>query len=188
MDGSRTFVAGLVLAFHAALLWAGSTLTNLSPRPLTTDLQPSVQVTVIEPPPRHGRDFVMLPELSWERPTLGDRSISAIRFKDPDEGFLKGIVGSVSAPELDPAVRVESKPYAEQAGLIAGTAVTVVLAIEVQADGTAGEITVVSGPKDSMIDMAAIEYARALKWIPGTLGRRPQAMRINFPVTLAMPA
>ena len=94
-----------------------------------------------------------------------------------DEGLLKGIVGSMSAPELDPAVKVESKPYAEQAGLSAGAAVTILLAI-----------TVVSGPKDSMIEMAAIEYARALKWIPGTLGRRPQAMRINFPVTLAMPA
>jgi outer membrane biosynthesis protein TonB len=188
MDGSRTFVAGLVLAFHAALLWAGNALTNLSSQPLTIDSQPTVQVAVIESPPRNGGDFVVLAELPRERPTLDDRSISAIRFIDPDEGLLKGIVGSVSAPELDPAVKVESKPYAEQAGLSAGAAVTILLAIEVQADGTAGEITVISGPKDSMIEMAAIEYARALKWIPGTLGRHPQAMRINFPVTLAMPA
>ena len=187
MNGSRTLVAGLVMALHAALLWAGSAVTKLSDRILSIDSQPSIQVTVIEPPPRHGKDFVVLPELSWERPTLDDHSITAVRFKDPDEGLLKGIVGSVSAPELDPAVKVESKPYAEQAGLSAGAAVTVVLAIEVQADGTAGEIIVVSGPSDSMIELAAIEYARALKWIPGTLGRRPQAMRINFPVTLAMP-
>jgi TonB family protein len=175
----------VVVTAHAAVIWMFIGIMVL-PRHQTVLQDPYVTaVSLIEE--RHISDVVPLPEVRLLTPTVDSTSLTFISFDDPDAGLINGITAPTSAPQLDPVVTVDTARYAVRAGLTAGDAVTVVLAIEVLADGSAGAISIVNSTGDSAIDAAAIDCARALKWIPGTVDRRARVMRIHFALTLAVP-
>jgi TonB family protein len=177
-------VAATVLLSHCALLWIvmGEHRNSLHP------MSPVEPLMLIIPPEKPSRAAkVPLPELHWVAPRVDSTAITAVSFADPDADVVKGVIAPASAPQLDPAVTVDSIPYALRAGLRAGDAVTIVLGIEVLADGSTGQVAVQRDSGSPAVDAAAIEYARALRWIPATVQRRARAMRINFAVTLAPP-
>jgi hypothetical protein len=144
----------------------------------------SRQTTVSFIEPARVPDAVILPEVRLASPTLDKTRITNVVFDDPDANLLAGIIGPASAPQLDPAVVVDPIRYALRAGLNTGEAITVILAVEVLVDGSAGQVIVVTGTGNSLIDRAAIDYARSLRWIPATINRRATVTRITFPVTL----
>jgi TonB family protein len=182
---SQVAAAAVVVTVHAAVIWMFIGIMVL-PRHQAISPDPYVTaVPVIEK--RHISAVVPLPEVRLLTPTVDSTSLTFISFDDPDAGLINGITGPTSAPQLDPSVGIDAARYAARAGLTTGDAVTVVLAFEVLTDGSAGAITIVNSTGDSAIDAAAIDYARALKWIPGTVDRRARVMLIHFALTLAVP-
>jgi hypothetical protein len=134
-------VAAAVFALHAVALWLlrGTLLPSTQPAALA-DLQTPVFTVIrrLQPP-----DAVPLPEFRVQKPNFDSTAISLITFTDPDAGLVGGITAPSSAPQLDPAVPLNVSSYALRAGLTAGEAVTLVLAVEVLADGSAGSIAIV---------------------------------------------
>jgi TonB family protein len=137
---------------------------------------------------RHAVDIVPLPKVALFRPGIEGNQLRSISFGDRGSVLVNGIVASRSAPQLDPTVKVDSAVFATRAGLSPGDAVTVVLSIEVLANGSTGNVEIVSGSGDSAVDAAAIDCARSLRWIPGTMDQEARTMRINYSLTLAIPA
>jgi TonB family protein len=185
---------------YASLLVAGAAVVTTHTAALSVLLhkwgQPAVQsiheeevgphrATVFFVEPARAHDAAILPEMHLLSPTL-DQTITNVTFEDPDADLVPGIIGPSSAPQPDLTVVVDPAPYALRAGLNTGEAVTVILAVEVLADGSAGQVIVVTGTGNSMIDAAAMEYARSLRWIPATMNRRAKVTRITFPVTLSL--
>lgn len=188
--GAAPSYASLFLTGFAVLTAHGATFLMLLqkwPLPMARETQeqvsPQTTVSVIMPAGTH--DTVILPAMHLLSPTL-DQTITNVSFEDPNADLVPGITGPASAPQPDPTVVVDPAPYALRAGLNTGEAVTVVLVVEVLVDGSAGQVIVVTGTGNSMIDAAAMEYARSLRWIPATINRRAKITRITFPVTLAL--
>lgn len=130
-------------------------------------------------------DTVPLPEVAFEAPKVDATAPMLIQFEDPDETDLSGLVGSSSAPRLARIQPTNAAPFALRAGLTPDQVVTVVLIVEVLSDGTVGTVNISRGNGNAAVDAAAIEYVRALRWIPGTAEQRSQSMRISVPVTLS---
>ena len=128
-------------------------------------------------------DAVSVPEVPMYTPAVDVPAPTEFRFEDSDVGTLPGIVGIWSAPRVDPSSTVDRAYYAQQAGLAAGQTEAVVLLVEVQADGSVGEVIVDASDGTAAMASAAIAYARALRWIPGSVQRRPCLMRIRYAVT-----
>jgi TonB family protein len=61
---------------------------------------------------------------------------------------------------------------------------TVVILVEVLADGTVGTVTVDRSSGSALVDTVALEYARELKWIPGFANGEPVATRVRYGVHL----
>lgn len=173
-----------VITVHGAALLA---VLHERRQPLVheTKEEASYQATVSIIDAARVHDVVILPEMRLVSPSI-EAAITKISFEDPDADIVPGIIGPASAPQLDPAVAVDPQPYARRAGLNPGEAVTVILAIEVLVDGSAGQVIVVTGAGNSTIDDAAMAYARSLRWIPATTNRRATVRRIALPVTLRL--
>lgn len=61
---------------------------------------------------------------------------------------------------------------------------SVILQIDILADGSLGTVTIKSGTGNSAIDDAAIAYVRGLHWVPASLNGRPVAARLIFGVVV----
>lgn len=178
-------VSAAVIIVHGIVLWILTEAETGAPRQtVPADLYVTILPLVRQ---RHALEMP-LPEVHLSIPAIDSTAIGFVSFIDPNADLVPGITAPKSAPRLDSVVSVDSRPYAVRAGLAAGEAVTVVLEIEVLADGSVGQVTVVSGSGNSAIDQEAVNYAHALQWIPGTVERRARVMRINYAVTLALPA
>ena len=182
---ARALIAGGVLTAHllAAPLIAALTSSrheNRTSLPVLPALE--VQVYVAQP----DLDVVPIPEVRLRRIAVGADSLRLIRFDDPDAGDLSHVVGSTSAPQLSRVQIVEPDPYARRAGLSVGRPATVFLILEILADGSVGSISLSRSSGSAAADAAAADYAKQLRWIPGTIDRRAQTMRITFPITLAV--
>jgi hypothetical protein len=64
---------------------------------------------------------------------------------------VAGITAPISAPQLDTQTPIDPVPYAKRAGLITGRAVTLVLNIEVLADGSSGHLSILNSSGDSLM-------------------------------------
>lgn len=129
-------------------------------------------------------DTVPLTDVQLARVPIEAETLHAIRFEFPEED-LSEIIGSASAPRLSASQPMDTCLFARRAGLRGREARVVILIIEVRPDGSVGSIDLWRSDGSSIIDKAAIEFARSLHWIPGTRDHRPQAMRVDLPVTLA---
>jgi len=130
------------------------------------------------------RDAVPIPEVSVATQVLRLDSLQALRYESSDWGDISAVVAPASAPQLSHFQPVDPASFARHAGLPADQARSVVLTVEVLADGRSGAIEMTRGTGDAAVDKAALAYARQLRWIPGTQNRRAQAMRVSLPVTL----
>ncbi|HPF27868.1 MAG TPA: hypothetical protein PK159_14885 [Steroidobacteraceae bacterium] len=89
-----------------------------------------------------------------------------------------------AAPVLDSSLAIDARPFAVQAGLVGGDEATIVLMVEVLADGQPGAIAVERSGGTAEIDAAAIDYARSLRWVPGRVGGIATSMKVRFGVHL----
>jgi len=126
-------------------------------------------------------DTVPLPDIQLVTPTLDADSLKIVSFEDPEED--SGVVGSASSPRLSRLQYVRPEFFARKVGVRLPQ--TVVLAVLVLEDGRVGDVQVTRSTGNAAVDAAAVEYARALRWIPGTKDHQPRAMRISFPVILS---
>jgi len=132
-------------------------------------------------------DVVAMPEVKLGHIGLNTRELTQVRFEDAEQGDVAGVVATTSAPRLTETCAQVCDPvrFAEEAGLTPGQSVTVVLVIEVLADGSTGSTDIAMSSGNSATDATAIQYARSLRWIPGTRNHQALSVRIRFPVTLA---
>lgn len=148
---------------------------------------PSIVVALIQKPQSIMGPFLeTFPEPKLTIPAMQEITLPNSRFgySDAEADLVDGITAPSSAPQLDPHNSVDLAECGAQAGLAAGEAATVVLAIEVLADGTTGDVSVVTGSANTAINAEAMSCARALRWIPGTVGHKPHVTRIYYPLTL----
>jgi TonB family protein len=90
-----------------------------------------------------------------------------------------------TAPRVDPAAgTADTTSFAAQAGLEAGRSATALLAVDISETGAVVNVTVQKTSGSSRADAACAEYARALRWLPGSINGEPRAMRVRFSATL----
>jgi TonB family protein len=91
---------------------------------------------------------------------------------------------AIATPSLRPDNPVSLTPYIAQAALLPGEGATVVLKIEVLANGEPGRIDIDTTSGSRQVDQAAIDYARQQRWYAGRVGDVPQPMWIRWGVRL----
>jgi len=155
----------------------------------TTDLvrmgPPAIMAYVAEQ--SNDMDVVATPEVKLTTLRSNVAELTQVRFEDAEQGDVADVVATASAPRLTETCAQVCDPsrFVANAGLAPGQAVTIVLVIEVLADGSTGSTDVFKSSGNSAADAAAVQYARSLHWVPGTRDRQALSMRIRFPVTLA---
>jgi TonB family protein len=134
---------------------------------------PSMQIPLPNPP------------LRFIEPVIDPPPLPALRFED--DIFAQSSSNSVIPfipPRLDPELLPDSSSYAAQAGLSIGSSATVLFALDISDTGFVTAAFVQKSSGNAQVDAAAIEYAKTLRWIPGTMNGSPHAMRIRFATTL----
>ena len=90
--------------------------------------------------------------------------------------------GAITPPHPAEGAQPDPKSFAERAGVSAGIGATVVLRVEVRADGTVGRVAVDVSSGHRRIDRQAIVYVRAMRWIGGSDGGHPAALWVRYGV------
>jgi TonB family protein len=132
-------------------------------------------------------DKVPAPDLQLESVPVDSAGLQEIDFDDSVQDELSAVTAPVSAPHLARVQSVDPVVFAHRAHLAPGTALTVLLRLEVREDGFVGSADIVRSSGNAVADAAALDYALALRWVPGTNGGSPRTMRVDYPVTLALP-
>lgn len=180
---TKIVTAATVFVFHLAIL------LQLAYVPVRhahgTGLKPesTSAVTWLVEQDQSGLETVPLPEVQLQPFRLESTALEEIRFDDPEQGDVSGVIALASAPHLT-QFRPDVDSFACLAGLAPGQVTTVVVVIEVLTNGSVGTVTVSRTSGSLTIDAAALGYARSLHWVPGTTDRHARVMRITFPVTL----
>ena len=81
-------------------------------------------------------------------------------------------------------MQLASAPFTARAQLDQGEVVTAILLLQVGADGKVISASVVRSNGDDTANEAAVEYARATRWIPGSIDGEPRAMQASLTVIL----
>jgi TonB family protein len=88
------------------------------------------------------------------------------------------------APKIDPDQWMNIAPFASRAQLAQGEVVTVILLLQIAADGSVISALVVRSNGNEAANEAAIEYAKATQWISGEIDGEPRAMQASLTVIL----
>lgn len=181
----RVLIAALIVAVHVIVV---GLFTHFEARRQLADVTASeffVPAQIIVQLPRW--DKVPAPEVDLDDVPVDRNALRLVQFDDSEQDALAGIVGPASAPHLSRFQSVDVQDFAMRAGIAPQHPVTVVLSVQVGEDGGASDVNIVRSSGLAAADAAAIDYALALRWIPGTVDRNPRAMRIMLPVTLLAP-
>lgn len=180
----KTAIAGAIVAVHIAALEGIFHLEhNTSGSNSATSEAVFATAEIIQL--QDARDKVPAPDLELETPVLDLTAPREIQLDDSIEDELAAIVSAASAPRLARVQTADPLAFARRARLPEGSAVTVLLRVEVTEDGSVSAADVVRTSHNIAADAAAIDYALETRWIPGTVERKPTKMRVSFPVTLA---
>jgi len=133
-------------------------------------------------------EVLPLPEMTFASPVIRPPSLQEVDFVADEWGDISGVTAEASAPQLSRFQRVTPSSFARQAGLAPGQTASVVVTVEVLADGRTGAIEVTRGSGNPAVDEAAVAYCRQLHWIPGTHEHHAETMRVSLPVTLVWTA
>jgi TonB family protein len=184
--GSRALVAGAVLLGHLMLVvpLALRSAAHLGPVPSPSQVVMAAQIFVQST----DWDRVPVPQVPLETLPTPEPSLTQIQFTDSLEDESPGVTGPASAPRLSHFQTADVTTYARRAHVRAGHPITVVLVVTVGEDGRAGSVDVRRGSGNANIDAAAVDYALALRWIPGTRNQQPRSMRVLLPVVLSTPS
>lgn len=88
------------------------------------------------------------------------------------------------SPRIDPDFQVSSAPFVSRAQLSAGEVATIILMLQIAADGSVISAEIVRSSGGEAASAAAIDYAKATRWIPGSIDGEPQAMQASLTVIL----
>jgi TonB family protein len=182
----RLYLAVTILVAHLAALEAtdrlffrhGAAMLSMGGAP-ALDTRIVIQAAV--------RETVPIPEVSVHFIEADLHSVQMVRFDDANAGDISGVIGSRSSPQLARSQLADPELYARRGGVAPGHAATALVVVEVLADGSVGNVALLRSSGNLAIDIAALEYARLLRWTPGTVEHQARAMRIALPVTLALP-
>lgn len=178
----RTLIAGIVLGAHLALgsFIAHRTIFAVRINPAVAPLtmiaiaskaaEPISTSIAVDPPQSSGIDV--------DPPMFDTFQV---------EEYVKAPVrqGGTIIPPRPSDPRMDSKSFAQQAGLAPGAEVTVVLRVEVRGDGSVGQVQVDVTGGSPQVDDAAIAYVRSLQWIGGRTGDQPDTIWIRWGVSLS---
>jgi TonB family protein len=93
-----------------------------------------------------------------------------------------GMGGSIQPPRMDVAGSPDIAGYSGDIALPAGQIATVLMLLEVDARGRVTSALVVRSTGNDRVDAAAAAYARATRWVPGSIGGAAQAMQTSLTV------
>jgi hypothetical protein len=133
-------------------------------------------------------DKVPAPEVEMESVPVDVNGPRLVQFDDSEDEQLSGVIGPASAPRLSRFQSVDVGDFARRAAVMSGHPLTVVLSVQVSAEGGASAVDVVRSCGLPAADRSAIDYALLLRWIPGTVDRVARSMRVILPVTLVAPS
>lgn len=88
------------------------------------------------------------------------------------------------APQIDPNRRPDIASFSARAHLAPGTVATVLLMLEIAADGSVISAEVVRSNADEAATAAAVDYARSTRWTPGMIDGEPSNMQASLTVVL----
>jgi TonB family protein len=179
---TRGAAASIILGVHCGLLICltngGGSDPPSGPQAFESDEPPAAILAATRPP----REATPLPLVHLSRIPFDETALTQIQFGDPDWDVVPGVISPVSFPH--PAETSATSLFASRAGLAPGEAKTVVLNLEVLADGSIGQLAVVTSSGDAAVDQEAERYVLSLKWVPGSRNRHAMAMHIMWTVTL----
>jgi TonB family protein len=99
----------------------------------------------------------------------------------PDDAIAKP---QIESPRIDGDAHVYIAPYTARAQLAHGEVATVILLLQIAADGSVISAELVRSNGKEAANAAAMEYARATRWIPGLVDGEPRAMQASLTVIL----
>jgi len=102
----------------------------------------------------------------------------------PADALSAANEATIEAPQIDPQSVPDIRSYTERAELAAGRTVSVTLEVAVGADGVVTSAQVVRSNGGNSANAAALDYARATRWIPGMIDGQPHAMQASLTVIL----
>ena len=117
-----------------------------------------------------------------ERPKL--TQLAVLTDNSLDLSTARNAGTTKSAPTLKGGIPIDMTPYIAQAALLPGEGATVILRIEVLANGEPGQMAVDVSGGNRQVDRAAINYARQLRWFAGRANEAAEAMWIRWSVRL----
>lgn len=180
---SKASIAGLIVVAHI-LVWALFNHSS-SREPLWQASVPVESFAVAEIIPRSSKwDKLPTPQVKLRPIPVAITAPQLVQFDEPQD---VRVVGPSSPPRLSPIQSANIDDFAHRAGIQAGRPLIIVLAVQIGADGNVGAIEIVRGCGVAAADAAAIDYARLLHWVPGTVDHAPRSMRVILPVTLGAP-
>jgi TonB family protein len=180
----RGVVIGVVIAMHvaAALLFALPTMqrgvspaAGASPMAVTFIELPSA---VAEPNELALPVSAMEVSLDPPSPSMPEPVATAEEVDLPDS------IEQFRPPRMLPD---EGKSLAElttAAGLVVARQTRVILTVDVQENGSTGKVEIAVTSGDENLDALAVEYARAMRWIPAVVQGRQSSMSIRLPVII----
>ncbi|RZA31073.1 MAG: energy transducer TonB [Lysobacteraceae bacterium] len=92
-------------------------------------------------------------------------------------------VTDATSPRLDVRSRELNPPRYPSEQVLSGISGTVVLLVDVRADGSVGDVAVDKSSGSEGLDLAARDAARAWRFEPGQVAGRPTGGRVRVPVT-----
>jgi TonB family protein len=177
-------IAITVAIAHIAVL----VMLTRQPTHLPSDLKPESQVPVVTTgfviEETRAHEVIPVPEVSLAEPKISPNVLQAVQWISDDWGDISGVTAAASAPELSRFQPVDPAVFARRARLQAGESVSVVVTVEVLADGRSGAVELTRESANPVANQAALAYARELRWTPGTRDHHAETMRVSIPVTL----
>jgi TonB family protein len=177
-------ITALVIALHVAAIYGVCRQSASGKEAPIQEYTVIIATLISETRPGDTSPLYEEPKLTPPVISLPDRLL--LRIEDPDSSASRPIRASTGfrPPHLDPSFAISEMSVLRRSGVHLERSMTVVLALDIAANGTVQAIAVEQTSGDPAVDEAAINYARACRWIPGLENGQQAAMRIRFPVTL----
>lgn len=170
--GARLAFAAIILCAHGALamLMMRDSVQSQVRHPAAEPLM----VEILEPQrpatPSLFYDEMPTPHVDLVAPELPAMDLPATAALDP--------------PKIDPAFAPDMTRYTESAQLPFGQTATILLVLDIAADGSVITARVVRSSGNAAANHAAVEYAYATRWIAGTVDGEPRVMQAALTVIL----
>ncbi len=182
----KLLIAGLILGIHLLLLVSFDRFASRRVERASIPAEFYAVAQLIVQSPKW--DTVPAPQMEMESVPVDVNGPRLVQFDDAEDDSLSGVIGPASAPRLSRFQSVDVGDFARRAAIMPGHPLTVVLSVQVSADGGASAVDVVRSCGQTAGDRSAIDYALLLRWIPGTVDRVARSMRVILPVILVAPA